>query len=268
MNPEKKAVHDFWDESSCGEALYLSGMSADGYRAQGKKRYLLEPFILEFAQFEMWKGKKVLEIGVGLGAEYQIFAEAGAILYGIDLTKRSIEHTWRRFEILGLSSDLQVPDAENLPYADNSLDLVYSWGCLHHTPDTRKAIGEVFRVLKPGGAIKIMIYHKYSAVGYMLWLRFALLSLKPRTSLKEIYSKHLESPGTQAFSIEEAHELFSVFKDKAIRVVLTHGDLLSSSTGQRHQGIMLSTARLFWPRWFIQRFLKRHGLFMLIDGKK
>ena len=58
-------------------------------------------------------------------------------------------------------------------------DVVYSWGVLHHTPNTQKAISEVFRVIKPGGEARIMIYHKWSMVGFMLWVRYALLNFKP-----------------------------------------------------------------------------------------
>ncbi len=151
MNNEKKAVHDFWDKASCGEALYLQGYSKDDYMEQADIRYDLEPFILEFAGFDKYRGKKVLEIGVGLGADHQKFAEAGAELTGVDLTKRAIEHTRQRFQTLGLISDLQVADAEKLPFEDETFNLVYSWGVLHHSPNTAKAIDEVFRVLRPGG---------------------------------------------------------------------------------------------------------------------
>lgn len=268
MNSDKKAVLNFWEEASCGEALYLSGKAKEDYLEQSKVRYNLEPFIIDFAKFDEYKGKKVLEIGVGLGADHQKFAEAGAILTGIDLTKRAIEHTTQRFKVFGLNSDLKVGDAENLPFEDNSFDLVYSWGVLHHSPDTPKCINEVFRLLKPGGEAKIMIYHKQSFVGYMLWLRYALLRLKPWTKLKEIYSQYLESPGTKAYSVSEARQIVAKFHDVKIKTVLTHGDLLASSVGQRHKGMILSVAKKIWPRWAIKKFFPRHGLFMLISGVK
>jgi ubiquinone/menaquinone biosynthesis C-methylase UbiE len=267
MKTKKEAVYDFWEDESCGE-IYLTGSSQEDYLEQAKLRYELEPFILNFADFNRYKGKKVLEIGVGLGADHQKFAEADAILYGIDLTRRAIDHTHHRFDLLGLISKLKVADAENLPFDDETFDLVYSWGVLHHSPDTPKAIDEVFRVLKSGGVAKLMIYHKYSFVGYMLWIRYALLRLKPLTSLKEIYEKYLESPGTKAYSVSEARNLFSKFQAVEIQTVLTHGDLLTSSAGQRHQGLMLSIARSIWPRWIIRSFFPNHGLFMLIKAAK
>lgn len=264
----KDQVHDFWNDASCGENLYLIGESRAAYAAQSAERYLLEPFILHFADFQSAAGKKVLEIGVGLGADHQRFAEEGADLWGVDLTERAIEHTTRRFELFGLKSRLAVGDTENLQFEDEAFDVVYSWGVLHHSPNTPKAIQEVFRVLKRGGVAKVMIYHKWSMVGFMLWLRYALLVGRPGRHLADIYANHLESPGTKAYSITEASQLFSQFSDVQISTPLGHGDLLESDVGQRHRGLALTLAKKFWPRWFIQRFLPGAGLFMLIEARK
>ena len=68
---EKKLVKDFWNEASCGEELYLKGFDKDSYLNQSTIRYSLEPEIIEFAEFPKFKGKRTLEIGVGLGADHQ-----------------------------------------------------------------------------------------------------------------------------------------------------------------------------------------------------
>lgn len=257
-NTDKQQVHDFWNEAACGEYLYLQTTDRTGYVAQSAERYRLEPFILPFADFEAAKGKKVLEIGVGLGAD----------LYGIDLTERAVEHTHRRLALFGLSSKLAVGDAERLDFSEQNFDLVYSWGVFHHSPDTPKAIAEVYRVLKPGGQVKVMIYHTWSMIGLMLWLRYALLAGRPWRSLHSIYAEHLESPGTKAYSYTEARQLFAQFTDVKISTPLTHGDLLESDIGQRHRGLSLTLAKALWPRWFIRRFLPKAGLFMLIEARK
>ncbi len=272
----KEKVRDFWNEKSCGEALYLSENTQIGYTLQLIKRYQLESEIVEFADFKQFKNKKVLEIGVGLGADHQMIAQSQQpmisnqhpMLYGIDLTERAISHTKNRFNLLGLQSELQVADAENLPFADNMFDAVYSWGVLHHTPNTQQAISEVLRVLKSGGVAKIMIYHKKSLVGIMLWIRYALMRGRLFRTLQDIYFTHLESIGTKAYSIQEARELFKNFSDVSISISLGHGDLLTSSAGQRHAGIILTVARIIWPRWFFKLFFKKYGLFMKIAAKK
>ena len=174
MDVTKQDVHDFWNAASCGEDLYLDAAAADGYERHARVRYELEPYIPAFADFAGSTGKRVLEIGVGLGADHQRFAEAGSVLSGIDLTERAVEHTRRRLAILRLHSNLAVCDAESLPFADASFDVVYSWGVLHHSPDTQRAIAEVNRVLVPGGVARIMIYHTWSMIGLMLWIRYGL----------------------------------------------------------------------------------------------
>jgi SAM-dependent methyltransferase len=268
MDAVKRKVHEFWDKASCGEQLYLSGSKRSSYIKHARIRYELEPYIIQFAAFNATRYLDVLEIGVGLGADHQRFAEAGARLHGIDLTQRAIDYTRKRLELFDLRSDLQIGDAEDLVFGDEKFDLVYSWGVLHHSPNTQKAIQEVHRVLRSGGSAKIMIYHKWSFVGFMLWVRYALLRLRLFTPLREIYAKYLESPGTKAYSVEEARRLFQNFRSVEIRTVLTHGDLLSSQAGQRHGGILLDVARRVWPRWLIKRLFPRNGLFMLITAIK
>ena len=236
--------------------------------AQAKLRYELEPYILKFADFGDIKNKKILEIGVGLGADHQLLAESGANLYGIDLTERAISYTRHRFKCFGLRSELTVSDAENLDFSSNFFDGVYSWGVLHHSPNTLKAIAEVWRVLKPYGVAKIMIYHKWSLVGIMLWLRYAALKFKPWHRLEYVYKNYLESPGTKAYSIDEAKRLFVDFSEVKIVTVLTHGDLLVSGAGQRHHGFFLSLARIIWPRAILKKFFPGLGLFMLIEARK
>jgi len=263
------AVKDFWNKASCGEELYLHGESErQAYINQAHKRYELEPYIVPFAGFKFSKGKKVLEIGVGLGADHQQFAAAGAELHGIDLTERAIFSTAKRCDLFGLHSNLQVADAEELPFASNAFDMVYSWGVIHHSPNTPKAVSEIFRVLRPGGEAKIMIYHARSLVGYMLWIRYGLLTLNPFTSLRTIYANYLESPGTKAYTVKEAKMLFHAFSKAEVDTVLTHGDLLTSDAGQRHKGPMLSMARKLIPRTLIKLLLPKHGLFMMIKAVK
>jgi SAM-dependent methyltransferase len=264
----KDAVRDFWNDAACGENLLLPSFDIEGFRIQSIERYRLEPYIVPFADFSASKGLDVLEIGVGLGADHEQFAKAGANLRGIDLTSRAVEITRQRLAMQGLVSDLRVGDAEALPFADERFDRVYSWGVIHHSPNTAQAANEILRVLKPGGHFRVMVYHSWSLVGLMLWLRYGPGRGQPFTSLAEIYSKHLESPGTKAFTRGQARQLFAGATEVTIRVELTHGDLLESGAGQRHESRVLSIARHVWPRWLLRRVAKRFGLFLLLSGTK
>lgn len=265
---EKQKVHDFWNRASCGENLYLTASDRAAFKAQAETRYRLEPYIHSFARFDDSKELHVLEIGVGLGADHQRFAEAGAKLYGIDLTERAVKLTRARLKLFNLCSNLSIGDAECLNFSDGIFDVVYSWGVLHHSPDPSKAITEVYRVLKPGGEARIMIYHTWSMIGLMLWLRYALLVGRPWRKLSSLYAHYLESPGTKAYTVAEAKNLFVAFSKVHITTVLTHGDLLESNAGQRHGGMILYLARRIWPRNLIKYLFPRAGLFMLIEAKK
>ena len=106
METEKQAVHDFWNAASCEENLYLQGQEGAAYAAQAAKRYELEPYIEGFAGFASARGRDVLEVGVGLGADHLRFAAACANLTGVDLTERAVAQTRRRLAASGLSSHL------------------------------------------------------------------------------------------------------------------------------------------------------------------
>ena len=161
-----------------------------------------------------------------------------------------------------------MADAEHLPFRDHSFDLVYSWGVIHHSPDTRAAIREIRRVLRSNGRARVMIYQHRSLVGFMLWLRYGLLTGRPSRSLREIYDAQLESPGTKAYSPAEARAMFSDFSDVEVRSALSPGDLLLGAAGQRHGGILLDTARRLLPRWAIRRLFSGFGLHLMIEARR
>ncbi len=112
--------------------------------------------------FEKTCGSRVLEIGCGCGSEAERFARAGADYTAVDLTNAAVSITRRRFQLANLEGRFVQGDAESLPFADGSFDLVYSHGVLHHTPDTPRTIREVHRVLCPGGRAVIMLYYRDS----------------------------------------------------------------------------------------------------------
>lgn len=124
-----------------------------------KRYHTYYSYIPSIAEFNYHPGEKVLDIGVGVGTDIVSYAKNGSIVSGIDLTENAIEVTKRHLELFNLKAEkLLVSDAENLPFDDNYFDLVYSFGVLHHTPNTDKAVEEALRVLKPGGKFIIMLY--------------------------------------------------------------------------------------------------------------
>jgi ubiquinone/menaquinone biosynthesis C-methylase UbiE len=120
-----------------------------------------KPFSL-FVDFDSLRGKDVLDVGIGSGIATQMLAEAGANVTGVDLTQWAVETTRHRLDAFGLEADVRQADAEQLPFADASFDLVFSWGVIHHSSDMDRALGELVRVTRPGGRIVLMVYHRHS----------------------------------------------------------------------------------------------------------
>jgi ubiquinone/menaquinone biosynthesis C-methylase UbiE len=221
----KKAVRDYWAAAPCGRSLTKAKPGTKAFFDEIEAmRYRLEPFIPKFAEFEIWRGKRVLEIGVGLGTDFVRFARAGAKLSGIDLTEASIDLVRRRLALEGLNAQLRVADAEALPFLDESFDLVYSWGVLHHTPDPAEATAEIRRVLRPDGEARIMLYSRRSWFALAAWFRYALLSGRPWRSISSVLAEHLESPGTKAFTRRELDELFASFRTTSVEGFVTSYD--------------------------------------------
>lgn len=159
----KQQVREYWNANPCGtQFTHLERGSKEFYDEVERFRYETQPFMEKVMEFKNFRGKNLLEIGCGLGTDLLQFARGGATVTGVDLTPASIELVKRRFNLYGMKVNAKVADAENLPFSDNTFDVVYSFGVLHHTPNTQKAIDEVYRVLKPGGRIIIMLYHRAS----------------------------------------------------------------------------------------------------------
>jgi SAM-dependent methyltransferase len=218
-------VRAFWQARPCGSTHATAPPGTPEFFAEvDRRRYELEPFIPRFADFDGACGKRVLEIGVGLGGDFTRFARAGAEATGVDLTERSVELVRRRLALEGLAGEVLVADAEALPFADAAFDRVYSWGVLHHTPATERAVAEATRVLRPGGELCVMLYGRRSWVAYGLWVRYALLRGRARRGLADVLAHHMESEGTRAFSTGELRAMFAAFADLRIDHVGTPYD--------------------------------------------
>jgi ubiquinone/menaquinone biosynthesis C-methylase UbiE len=234
----KREVRRYWEAEPCGsEVATAPEGSAEYYDQIERRRYELEPFIRRFARFESTTGQRVLEIGVGAGTDHMQFARAGAELHGVDLTEHGVRLVRRRLALESLVSDLRVADAEALPFPDGYFDVVYSWGVLHHTPDTRRAMAEAIRVARPGGRVCIMVYSRHAWVSYGLWMRRGLLSGRPFRSIADVLYHHMESVGTKGFTRPELHAMLTGVEDLKIEKVSTPYDrayvrLLAAPTGR------------------------------------
>jgi SAM-dependent methyltransferase len=222
---QKERVKAYWEREACGEIHADAPPGTPEFFAQiEERRDALEPHIAAFADFDEARGREVLEIGVGAGTDFVRFARAGASATGVDLTERAVALVRQRLALEGLSAELRTADAEALPFADASFDVVYSWGVLHHTPNPPRAIAEAIRVLRPGGRLCVMLYARHSWVSYGFWVRHALLAGRPWRSLSEVLARHMESEGTKAYTKRELRPLFTGLSDLRLDKVATAYD--------------------------------------------
>lgn len=179
--------------------------------------------------FEKLKGKRVLEIGCGLGLHSQLIAEAGAKLTSIDLTPRAVGLTQKRMALKGIASDVRVMDAENMEFEENEFDFVWSWGVIHHSARTERIVSEVFRVLKPAGEFRSMVYHKRSINALAIMMK-GLVTGKffKGMSAQDVFNVYSDGYTARFFSAAEFGSMLtrSEFTVKDIRIVGQKSELL------------------------------------------
>lgn len=166
-------VRAFWNTEACGTHFVEPSDDPGEFFAKYRDfRYRTEWHIPEFARFEQARDAHVLEIGCGNGVDGAMFAASGAHYTGIDLTDEALEATQRHFAAAGLTGQFRHENCESLSFPNETFDVVYSFGVLHHTPEPEAAVREVYRVLKPGGKALVMLYHKHSFNYYVRIMGF------------------------------------------------------------------------------------------------
>ena len=160
-------VRDYWDARPCNIRHSLKAVGSEEYFNEVEyRKYLVEPHIPRFAEFERWRGKKVLEVGCGIGTDTINFARHGAQVTAVDLSTKSLEVARERAAVFGLQDRIRFfqANAEELNQFVplEAYDLVYSFGVIHHTPHPERVLEHIRRYVKPGSTIKIMVYHRRS----------------------------------------------------------------------------------------------------------
>ncbi len=163
-----------------------------------------------YMPFDRLRGKRVLEIGCGLGSHAQLLSQAGCRLTCIDLTEKAVENTKRRLELRGLAADVRQMDAEQMQFPDEEFDLVWSWGVIHHSANTAKIIQQVHRVLRRGGEFRVMVYHRRSLSGLYALARGVLAGkVFKGMSVDAILSAYTDGYMARFYTRREWRELLS-----------------------------------------------------------
>ncbi len=192
-------IKDYWEDTLCGAHFVkdekLTKAFFENYTTY---RYQKEHHLLNIVDWKSAKGKDVLEIGLGIGADSVRWGRHAKTYTGIDLTHEAAKTTNAHFEIMGLNGNILQGNAEQLPFDDNSFDIVYSHGVLHHTENIDNTFEQISRVLRPNGKFIIMLYTKDSfnywvRIQFYFRVRFLLELLKQNLGLKnnKTWSEHI-----------------------------------------------------------------------------
>lgn len=255
----KKTVQDYWTRNVPGLDLiskeYTPGMK-EFYTETDADRYKYDSYIPALIDSFAEKGKLILEVGCGMGTDSRSISRRGADVVSLDLSFDNVSFALKGMQLFGLKGRGVNADAEKLPFKDDSFDVVYSFGVLHHTPDTQKAIDEVLRVMKPGGKCVIMLYHKGYAY-YILWLLHGYKRIFGIYSQDKLTSQYDNTPLSRLYSKKEIRSVFRDFKALELSMTTFGG-------AQRHPVLKHVHAMLQRSKFLMDRF----GSFMIIKGSK
>lgn len=206
-------VQRYWDARPCNIRHSPKRVGSKEYFDEVEARkYLVEPHIPAFAEFDRWRGKRVLEVGCGIGTDSINFARAGADLTAVELSAESLRIAAQRAEVMGVADRIRFVEgnAEELTSVldDEPYDLVYSFGVVHHTPHPERALAEMRALTAPGGTLKLMVYHRRS------WKVFWIVAGQGHGRFwqtDELVAEHSEAqmgcPVTFSYTRGEAREL-------------------------------------------------------------
>lgn len=213
--------------------------------------------------FDRLKDCTVLEIGCGMGLHTELMARAGAMLLSIDISDTSIDATTRRMSLKGLSADVRRMDAEELDFADNSFDFVWSWGVIHHSARTGRIVREIHRVLKPGGEVRVMVYNLEGMAAYVSIARRYMLGFWRKNSLDECLWRSSDGYSARFYTKDLLEDVFNTF----------FTDVSAESFGQDADAVPLPR-RLRAPvlRMMriatVKRLANQRGALLFVTGRK
>ena len=216
-NIELEKVQNYWNARPCNIRHSPSPVGTRQYFDEVEARkYFVEPHIPLFAEFDKWKGKKVLEIGCGIGSDTINFARAGAQVTAVDLSTESLALTKKRAEVFGLDNiTFYQANAEQLSdYVPvERYDLVYSFGVIHHTPHPDRVIEQIHKYMDKNSIFKIMVYHRASWKVFWMRLKYGK---KPNETLDELIARYSEAetgcPVTYSYTTETVKEFLKGFE--------------------------------------------------------
>ena len=226
-----------------------------------RHRYGLYAWMPEVMEFDRHNGETLLEIGGGMGTDLAQFALHGTIVTDVDLSVGHLDLARENFTVRGLQGEFIQHDAEALPFQTNRFDVVYSNGVPHHTPNTHRVVEEIYRVLKPGGLVIVMLYAEDSAQYWrnLVWATGLQEGQLRKYSMGEIMSRMVERSDNAA-----AHPLVKVYTRSGVRRLF--GRFVNLHIDQRQmQAEVVPRAVAYVPRRYLERLM---GWNLIVKARK
>ena len=216
-----KSVQEYWNARPCNIRHSPRPVGTREYFDEVEERkYFVEPHIPAFADFERWRGKRVLEIGCGIGTDSINFARHGADLTIVELSQSSLDVTKQRFGVYGLDARFIQGNAEeisSLVPAGETFDLIYSFGVIHHSPNPRRIVEQLPQLMHDGSELRLMVYNRLS--WKVFWI-YATQGWREWRDLGGLVARYSEAqtgcPVTFAYSDAEARKLLAGFDVMAV----------------------------------------------------
>lgn len=214
ISPPIGQVKDFWEENPlCAASIDFEPGSHKFFKKYDYLREINEPpvFAKELHEYDHFNDKRILEVGCGNAYTLSKYAEHGAEVFGIDITETAVNVSKQRFNFLNLNGNFRVGNAEELPFDSDYFDCICSMGVLHHVPDAKKAVSEIYRCLKPGGRLIVMFYNRNS-IAYRIGM--PIRSLLTGKSLQKLVNEvdGVGNPKGDVYSKKELQQLLSNFR--------------------------------------------------------
>lgn len=267
-----EAVQAFWNAHPCEiQRSKKTVGTRDYFKEVEIRRYLIEPHIPDFADFDRWRDATVLELGCGIGTDAINFGRAGARVMAVDLSEASASLAEQRAEVFGLEDRITFVLGNGEILADylepSCFDLAYAFGVINHTPNPERALKELRRLIKPGGKLKIMVYHRHSlrVLAIILWKGFGRFWRSD-----DLVTRHASSepgcPVTYVYSRKQGRRLVEDAGFRVTRIAVDYIFPYRKSAEVNHHYVRKLTYRLI-PRFVFRALERRFGWHLMIEAE-